>query len=107
MPRRPLARALSEALADTSRPVFKTPAAHWNVEGTLFLAVHAPTEAQSTEMFAAADAIAERIRAPGQLAPNRLDEVIRLSVVDEAGAMPPADAMVQAWRPITPPSPGA
>ncbi|MDF2142886.1 DNA starvation/stationary phase protection protein [Paenirhodobacter sp. CAU 1674] len=92
---KPVAQGLSEALADTYRLVFKTHAYHWNVEGALFHPIHKLTEAQYTEMFAAADEIAERIRALGQLAPARLSEVIDASVVEDAKKLPSAQAMVE------------
>lgn len=40
----------------------------WNVTGSHFLTVHGRTETQYTDMFAAADVIAERIRALGKSA---------------------------------------
>ena len=92
---KPVARALAEALADTYRLVFKTHAYHWNVEGPLFYSVHNLTEAQYGDMFAAADEIAERIRALGQLTPFRLSEIIADSVVKDATALPNAVAIVE------------
>ncbi|MEP3687502.1 ferritin-like domain-containing protein [Sulfitobacter dubius] len=41
---------------------------HWNVTGSHLLTVHGRTETQYTGMFAAADVIAERIRALGKSA---------------------------------------
>ncbi|TMV47685.1 DNA starvation/stationary phase protection protein, partial [Thioclava sp. BHET1] len=66
---KPVVRLLSEVLADTYRLVFKTHVYHWNVEGPLFYSVHHLTEEQYEDMFAAADVLAERIRALGQLTP--------------------------------------
>ncbi|MCB1381040.1 MAG: DNA starvation/stationary phase protection protein [Alphaproteobacteria bacterium] len=94
----PLAKALAECLADTYRLVFKTHAYHWNVEGPLFYPLHKLTEAQYEDMFAAADAIAERIRALGHLAPAQLSDVIEASVVKDAGELPGAIAMVDDLR---------
>ena len=85
---KPLAKALAEALADTYRLVFKTHAYHWNVEGALFYPIHKLTEAQYEDLFAATDAIAERIRALGQLAPARLSDVIEASIVKRFGPRP-------------------
>lgn len=78
-----VAEGLSEVLADTYRLVFKTHAYHWNVEGPLFYSVHNLTEGQYEEMFAAADELAERMRALGHLAPMRLDQIMAQSVIDD------------------------
>jgi starvation-inducible DNA-binding protein len=60
--------ALTGVLSDTYRLVLKTHTYHGNVTGPLFHAVHEMTEGQYTDMFAAADKLAERIRALGKLA---------------------------------------
>lgn len=90
-----LAGALSGAVADTYRLIFKTHAYHWNVEGPLFYSVHHLTDAQYNEMFPAADDLAERIRALGQLAPHALAEVMKLSVVKDLAALPSTLEMVE------------
>lgn len=90
-----VADGLAEALADTYRLVFKTHAYHWNVEGPLFYPIHKLTEEQYEDMFAAADEIAERIRALGRLAPARIREVIDQSVVEDAEKLPSAQAIVE------------
>ena len=90
-----VAKGLSEALADTYRLMLKTHAYHWNVEGPLFFQLHKLTEMQYANLFAAADEIAERMRALGQLAPARLDELTAQSVVKDAGKLPSAQAMVE------------
>lgn len=58
--------ALSEVLAETYRLVLKSHTCHWNVTGPLFYSIHEMTETQYTEMFAAVDVLAERIRALGK-----------------------------------------
>lgn len=58
--------ALTEVLTHTYRLVLKSHTYHWNVTGPTFLSVHEMTEAQYTDMFAAADVLAERIRALGK-----------------------------------------
>lgn len=63
-----VAESLAEVLNDTYALVIKSHTYHWNVTGPLFNAVHTLTEEQYTDMFAAADVIAERIRALGELA---------------------------------------
>lgn len=79
-----MALGLENALADTYRLLFKTHATHWNVEGPLFFSMHNLTEGQYENLFAAADDIAERIRALGQLAPSTLSSIVANSVVQDA-----------------------
>ncbi|MBL9060206.1 MAG: DNA starvation/stationary phase protection protein [Mangrovicoccus sp.] len=83
-----LAEALAGVLADTYRLVFKTHAYHWNVEGPLFHSVHKLTEAQYAEMFAAADELAERIRALGALAPFQMAGILKASVIGDRAELP-------------------
>lgn len=78
-----MAQGLEHMLADTYRLIFKTHAVHWNVEGPLFFSVHNLTEEHYKDMFDAADEIAERIRALGQLAPSTLSSIVANSVVDD------------------------
>jgi len=65
------------------------------VEGALFYPIHKLTAAQYEDLFAATDAIAERIRALGQLAPARLSDVIEASIVKDAEKLPSAQAMIE------------
>ena len=92
---KPVAKGLTEALADTYRLVFKTHAYHWNVEGPLFFSVHMLTDGQYANMFDAADEIAERIRALGQLTPFRLSEIMEASVVKDPKSLPTAVEIVE------------
>lgn len=89
-----LAAALTRAVADTYRLIFKTHAYHWNVEGPLFYAVHHLTDEHYKEMFPAADELAERIRSLGQLAPFSFAEVIRLSIIKDLEALPTTLEMI-------------
>lgn len=61
-----LAEALTGVLTGTYRLVLKSHVYHWNVTGPMFLAIHEMTEEHYTDMFAAADVLAERIRALGK-----------------------------------------
>lgn len=63
---RSVAEALTEVLTDTYRLVLKSHTYHWNVTGPLFFSIHDITEQHYTDMFAAADVLAERIRALGE-----------------------------------------
>jgi starvation-inducible DNA-binding protein len=91
----PVAKGLSDVLADTYRLLFKTHGYHWNVEGPLFFAVHNLTEEQYEEMFEAADVIAERVRALGQMAPHRIDDLVERSVVTDKDKLPSAGEMCE------------
>ncbi|MDU9005190.1 Dps family protein [Sedimentitalea todarodis] len=78
-----VAKELSKVLADTYNLTIKTHAVHWNVEGPMFYAVHNLTETQYGELFAAADVIAERIRALGRLTAMSPGDLLQGSVVQD------------------------
>ena len=90
-----IAKGLSEALADTYRLLFKSHAVHWNVEGPMFHSIHVVTEAQYTDLFQAADDLAERIRALGQIAPFQLAEITKMSCVTDPAKLGSAQDMVE------------
>lgn len=77
-----LARYLSNALADTYVLYLKTQGVHWNVVGPMFLGVHTLTETQYQSLALANDALAERIRALGQIAPASFSAFEELTVLD-------------------------
>lgn len=62
----PVVEALAGVLNDTYQLVIKSHIYHWNVTGPMFFDIHNVTEEHYTDMFAAADVIAERIRALGK-----------------------------------------
>lgn len=86
---KPVAEALADVLNDTYALVIKTHTYHWNVTGPLFFAVHNLTEEQYNDMFAAADVIAERIRALGKMASVNVSDTAK-----SAEEAPTADEMV-------------
>lgn len=90
----PLAKALAGILADTYRLTFKTHAYHWNIEGPLFFSVHKLTEEQYENTFAAADELAERIRALGHLAPVRMTRILDDSVLEDGDENMDSAAMI-------------
>ncbi|WP_126975229.1 Dps family protein [Frigidibacter oleivorans] len=90
-----VAESLAGSLADTYRLLFKTHAYHWNVEGPLFYSIHMLTEEQYEDMFEAADEMAERMRALGQLAPHTLAEMEKLSCIKDTAKLPDAANMVE------------
>lgn len=79
-----VADTLQELLKDTYALYLLTHNYHWNVEGPKFVSLHTLFEQQYTELFAAIDEIAERIRALDEYAlPNHysgiLESVAKLS----------------------------
>jgi len=90
-----VAKALSDVLSDTYRLTFKTHAYHWNVEGPLFYPVHILTEGQYENLFAAADVLAERLRALGRLAPMHMGKMIAESVIKDLELVPSAREMIE------------
>lgn len=90
-----VAGGLADVLGDTYRLMFKTHAYHWNVTGPLFYSLHKLTETQYEDLFGAADVIAERIRALGQLTPMKLDDLAGKSVIKDPSEAPTAGVMVE------------
>ena len=66
----PVVEALNKALADSYAAYLKTHGYHWNVRGPNFSSYHNLFMTQYTEMWAALDVIAERIRTLGAFAPQ-------------------------------------
>lgn len=90
-----VAQELSKVLADTYSLLIKTHAVHWNVEGPMFYSVHNLTEAQYGELFAAADVIAERIRALGHLTAMSPRQLLEGSVVEDITSADDAVALCE------------
>lgn len=90
----PIADMLTDLLANSFRLMFKTQSAHWNATGPLFASLHALTERQYTETFAAIDVLAERIRALGEYAPSSLDELMARANVRDRFDIPPTQEMI-------------
>ncbi|MCA0951639.1 DNA starvation/stationary phase protection protein DpsA [Shewanella chilikensis] len=63
-----IANGLNRLLADTYSLYLKTHSFHWNVTGPMFTSLHQLFEEQYTELAAAVDVIAERVRALGERA---------------------------------------
>jgi starvation-inducible DNA-binding protein len=92
---RKMAGTLTGILAATYRLTIKSHIYHWNVSGPLFKPIHELTEGHYNELFAAADVIAERIRALGHLAPVKIGDAADFApegASQEAGS---AEAMVE------------
>jgi starvation-inducible DNA-binding protein len=75
---------LSKLLADTYTLYLKTHNFHWNVTGPMFQTLHLMFETQYTELSAAVDEIAERIRALGSLAPASYAQFGKLTSIQES-----------------------
>jgi starvation-inducible DNA-binding protein len=89
-----VAEALSRMLADTFTLYLKTHNFHWNVIGPMFHTLHLMFEEQYRELWLAGDAIAERIRALGCIAPGSYREFSKLSYLRETEAVPSAKEMI-------------
>jgi starvation-inducible DNA-binding protein len=90
-----VAEGLGRVLADTYTLYLKTHNFHWNVTGPMFSTLHLLFEQQYTEMAAAVDLVAERIRALGHPAPGSYAQFTRLSSVKEETGVPAAVEMVR------------
>lgn len=89
------AEGLSRLLADSYTLYLKTHNYHWNVTGPMFGTLHALFETQYTELAAAVDEIAERIRALGSYAPGSYAAFSRLTNISEKEGHPKAEAMIR------------
>lgn len=89
-----VAEALSRVLADTFTLYLKTHNFHWNVIGPMFHTLHLMFEEQYNELWRASDAIAERIRALGCVAPGSYREFSKLTYLREPEAVLSATEMI-------------
>lgn len=80
-----LIAALGTVLADTYVLAVKTHGYHWNVTGTDFPQLHDFFDREYTALIAAADEIAERIRALGALAPAGMTQLLEMAEVKDSG----------------------
>lgn len=93
--REAVAKGLAKLLADSYCLSIKTHNYHWNVVGRQFNALHTMFEEQYTELAAAIDEIAERIRALGHLAPGSYREFFELTDIKDGDNTKDSDAMVR------------
>ena len=87
--------SLRQVVADTYALIGQTHICHWNVRGPAFFSLHLAFEEQYTEMFAAVDEIAERIRAIGFLAPGGLANLAEMAGIRELEEDASSDKMVE------------
>ena len=93
--REAIAAGLSRLLADSYTLYLKTHNYHWNVTGPQFNTLHQMFESQYTELAAAVDEIAERIRALGIKAPGSYTEYAALTRIDESAGDETAEEMIR------------
>ena len=93
--REAIAAGLSRLLADSYTLYLKTHNYHWNVTGPQFNTLHQMFEDQYTELAAAVDEIAERIRALGVRAPGSYLEFSEMTSVEEGKGEEPAEEMIR------------
>ncbi|WP_295955595.1 Dps family protein [Rhodoferax sp.] len=84
-----IAKGLSRLLADTYTLYLTTHNFHWNVTGPMFNTLHQMFMVQYTELWAAVDPVAERIRSLGHAAPGSYAQFSQLASVPDAPATPP------------------
>lgn len=93
--RKKVAESLGEVLANTMTLQLKTQVYHWNVVGPAFYSLHKLTEEHYNDLFAAADVIAERIRALGHITPLSNKALKGMTDIDEETAARSAGEMVE------------
>ncbi|MEZ5954970.1 MAG: Dps family protein [Hyphomonas sp.] len=86
--------ALRKLLGETYALYAKTHGYHWNVTGPSFNSLHAMFMTQYTELWAALDEIAERIRALGHFAPGSPGEMMDLATIKPDNGIPDAQDMI-------------
>ena len=90
-----IAELLAEGLADTVVLMLKSQVFHWNVVGPSFVGLHKLTEEHYQDLFAAADELAERIRALGSLVPFSAKIMARSASVGDELALRSTEAMIE------------
>ena len=90
-----IAVGLSKLLADTFTLYLKTHNFHWNVTGPMFRTLHLMFEEQYNALWVANDAIAERIRSLGFVAPATHKAFTKLTSIKEEDDVPPAEEMIR------------
>ncbi len=93
--RKAIADGLSRMLADTYTLYLKTHNFHWNVTGPQFNTLHMMFETQYNELALAVDAIAERIRALGVVAPGSYAQFGELTSIEEELGQPDSKEMTR------------
>ncbi|RCK44760.1 ferritin [Thalassospira profundimaris] len=90
-----IASGLGRVLADSYALYLKTHNFHWNVTGPMFQTLHTMFEEQYTELAAAVDELAERIRSLGAFAPGSFSAFAELSSIADEKGVPAAKEMIK------------
>ena len=99
-----IAAGLSRLLADSYTLYLKTHNYHWNVTGPMFNTLHQMFEEQYTELAAAVDEIAERIRALGVVAPGSYSAFSALTEIPEDNESGPLILLAAQIKEFNPPT---
>lgn len=90
-----VAEALQHVLGNTYRLSTTTLMYHWNVTGPNFFGLHRLFEEQYSELWAASDTIAERIRAIGYAPiPDSCERVV-VPIINAQESLPSAERMIR------------
>jgi starvation-inducible DNA-binding protein len=95
MTNKPVTKSLKKVLADSYALYLKTQNYHWNVEGPNFKPLHELFELQYTDLAAAIDEIAERIRTLGEKAPGTWNAYGAITSIKDGDENVDASTMVQ------------
>ena len=74
---------LGQILSDTYALAVKSHAAHWNLTGAQFFALHEAFGSQYEALLAAADELAERLRALGAKAPSGIQALTKATSITD------------------------
>ena len=85
--RKEVSKKLKEVLGTSYALYIKSQKFHWNVEGKMFVDLHAKFEEVYQQLAEFNDTVAERIRALGFKAPGSLSEFNSLSEIDDSREM--------------------
>ncbi len=96
--RQAVAQKLGQLLAETYTLAFKTHGYHWNVVGPQFNDLHTLFGQQYAQLYEAADALAERIRALDEPAPASYAAFGNLSAITADGETAPQMTLVERLR---------
>jgi len=92
-----IATTLTVLLADMFALYIKTKNFHWHVSGPHFRDYHLLLDEQSDQIFAATDAIAERVRKIGGTTLRSIGHIARLQRIadNDEGYVPPEDMLAE------------
>src|ERR1700722_15588089 len=95
-----LSPALTTLLADMFALYIKTKNFHWHVSGPHFRDYHLLLDEQSGQIFAATDAIAERVRKIGGKTLRSIGHIARLQRIadNDEGYVPPEDMLTELFK---------